>query len=327
MTPPKVSVIVPTFNRASLVAECLGSVLTTRYSNLEILVVDDGSSDRTEVVVERFRRSHPEVIRYLTHAGRLNLGVSASRNLGLKHATGEFVCFLDSDDLMLPCRFDHAVPYLLTHPEANGLFEAVQLVSAAGLVTLHDYFSTQLPPHPTREELISLLGVIPSPGLLVRRSIFGDCGTFDTAKRVGEDFEMWLRMSIVGRLVAGLPGVAVAQVRKHSGNTSAYSIPIVELQVLADVFRWARVRSPASVRRALKQKYFALLYYYLTRPRQMNLSIRTAFALMCHSVLRFPSALASASFWANLGTFVFSFRLRPLGSQVDDASQHEGAKS
>jgi glycosyltransferase involved in cell wall biosynthesis len=301
MSNPKVSVIVPTLNRAALLKEAVASIFATGYQNLEILVIDDGSTDGTSQILEQLRARHPGVVAHLTHPGGRNLGVSASRNLGLQHATGEFVCFLDSDDLMLPTRFEHAIPYLCDHLEVQGIFESVEIAYPNGTAALHDYFSHLSSSRPSREDIVYSIGVIPSCGILVRRSLFAVSGYFNATKKIGEDYELWLRMSIAGTLASGRVGHAVARVRKHSGNTSGYSAPHVELTVLFDVMRWAsRYNTATSIRHAITQKYFALLYYYLSHPAAGQLARAQAIMLMVQSAARFPNVCFSSSFWANL---------------------------
>lgn len=95
----RVSVIVPVFNRERYVEQCLDSILATRYPELEILVVDDGSTDSTPAILEDVRARAGGMVRVLHHPGRQNRGPSSSRNLALARAAGAYVCFLDSDDV------------------------------------------------------------------------------------------------------------------------------------------------------------------------------------------------------------------------------------
>ena len=109
---PKVSVIIPTYNRAHLVGRAIRSVLNQTYQDFEIIVVDDGSTDNTEEVVKSFNDPR---IRYIRHEE--NKGAAAARNTGIKAAKGKFIAFQDSDDEWLPKKlekqmeaFDNASP-------------------------------------------------------------------------------------------------------------------------------------------------------------------------------------------------------------------------
>ena len=98
-----ISCIIPVYNRPELIIECVQSVLAQTYSNYEIIIVDDGSTDKTATVISRLAQDHPEKIKTFRQK---NQGPGAARQLGLEHATGEFVQFLDSDDLILPNKFE-----------------------------------------------------------------------------------------------------------------------------------------------------------------------------------------------------------------------------
>lgn len=93
---PLISVVIPTYNRAQLIIETINSVLNQTYKNLEIIVIDDGSTDETEKIIKNIKDSR---IRYLKH--QQNLGGAKARNTGIEAATGEYICFLDSDDIWL----------------------------------------------------------------------------------------------------------------------------------------------------------------------------------------------------------------------------------
>ena len=120
--------IVPVFDREPYVRESVESVLATGYPALEVLVVDDGSTDGTSRVLEEIRARSPEKIRVLRHSGGRNLGSTASRNLALSAAGGEYVCFLDSDDIMLPHRFERSVELLDGDPSLDGVVEVTDLL-------------------------------------------------------------------------------------------------------------------------------------------------------------------------------------------------------
>src|SRR5262245_13613113 len=95
---PLVSVIIPCYNREKLVGETIESVLNQTYQNFEVIVVNDGSTDGTEEAIKRY--TSDVRIHYLKH--EVNKGIPTARNTGIKHAQGEYVAFLDSDDLFLP---------------------------------------------------------------------------------------------------------------------------------------------------------------------------------------------------------------------------------
>src|SRR5437867_13258993 len=100
--PPLVSAIIIFYNTEAFLAEAIESVLAQTCSDWELLLCDDGSTDGSTAIARRFADAHPDKIKYLEHPGSKNRGMSAARNLGLRHARGKFVAWLDSDDVWLP---------------------------------------------------------------------------------------------------------------------------------------------------------------------------------------------------------------------------------
>ncbi len=116
---PRVSVIMPFFDvDASFFREAIESVLAQTWSDWELLLVDDGSTNGSSEMAQGYAGRHPDRIRYLQHEGHQNLGMSASRNLALRHATGEYIAFLDADDIWLPDKLERQVPILVSRSEA-----------------------------------------------------------------------------------------------------------------------------------------------------------------------------------------------------------------
>lgn len=95
---PKVSVIVPFYNAEAYLPDCLNSILAQTYSDFEIILVDDGSSDKSQLTIESYRSTDDRIQLYHQH----HRGVSSARNVGLKYATGDFICFVDADDQIAP---------------------------------------------------------------------------------------------------------------------------------------------------------------------------------------------------------------------------------
>ena len=114
---PLVSIITIFFNEAQFITEAVESVLAQTYDRWELLLVDDGSSDRSAQIAKDYAQTYPDQIRYLTHPNGENRGMSATRNLGLGRAKGDYITFLDADDVWLPQKLDQQVKILQAHPE------------------------------------------------------------------------------------------------------------------------------------------------------------------------------------------------------------------
>ena len=124
MNPPLVSVIAIFLNGERFLDEAIRSVIGQTYPHWELLLVDDGSHDRSTDIARGYAEREPQRVRYLEHPGHQNRGMSASRNLGLQHARGEYLALLDADDAWLPHKLEHQVEILGSHPEAALLFGA-----------------------------------------------------------------------------------------------------------------------------------------------------------------------------------------------------------
>ena len=122
----RVSIITPFLNAERFLQESIESVLAQTYDRWELLLVDDGSTDGSAVIARRFAVAHPGKIRYLAHDGLQNRGASASRNLGIHHATGEYLAFLDADDVYLPRKLEEQVPLLDAHPSVALTYAATE---------------------------------------------------------------------------------------------------------------------------------------------------------------------------------------------------------
>jgi|SRR5580693_9323795 glycosyltransferase involved in cell wall biosynthesis len=116
---PLVSVIIIFFNAEPFLNEAIHSVLEQDYPNWELLLVDDGSSDGSTRIALNLVHHTPQQVRYLEHSAHANRGMSASRNLGIQHARGEYIAFLDADDVWLPNKLSEQAALLEAHPDVG----------------------------------------------------------------------------------------------------------------------------------------------------------------------------------------------------------------
>ncbi len=122
-----ISVITIFLNGDRFMAEAIESVLAQTYEDWELILVDDGSTDRATAIAQDFAARYPEKIRYFEHPGHANLGMSASRNLGLKHARGQNISYLDADDVLRPDKLAEQARLLLEHPEVAYVYGPLEL--------------------------------------------------------------------------------------------------------------------------------------------------------------------------------------------------------
>lgn len=119
MRPGLVTTILPVYNRPAMLRESAATVLAQTYRNIELIIVDDGSTDETSAVADALAAEHPEVVRVIHQA---NAGVGPAREAGRLAARGEFIQHLDSDDLLYPRKFEMQVAGLLAHPECGASY-------------------------------------------------------------------------------------------------------------------------------------------------------------------------------------------------------------
>ena len=119
---PLVSAIIIFLNEERFLAQAIASVLQQSLADWELLLVDDGSTDESTAIARGFAQRDPSRIRYFEHAGHANRGMSAARNLGLDHARGSYIAFLDADDIWLPEKLREQVSALNDNPRAGMVY-------------------------------------------------------------------------------------------------------------------------------------------------------------------------------------------------------------
>jgi len=182
---PSVSVIIPTYNRGWVLKEAVESVLAQDFGDYELIVVDDGSTDNSQEILQSYQQD-------LIVLRQSNRGVSAARNRGIAEASGQLVAFLDSDDLWLPNKLSHQVGFFNTNPDA--VIHQTQEIWIRNGVRVnpkerHHKFSGMI-----FERSLALCLVSPS-AVMIKKSVFDTVGLFDQRLPACEDYDLWLRIS------------------------------------------------------------------------------------------------------------------------------------
>ncbi len=187
-----VSVVIPTYNAGSFVTQAIDSVLAQTAPPGEILVIDDGSKDDTK---ERLR-SYQSSIRYLLQN---NQGVSAARNHGIKEATGEFVAFLDADDVWHPHKLGMQMQVFAARPELGFLSTQRFPWPASDYPQVDQDPLELLTPIPW--ERLVVQNLLDTSSIVCRREVLQAVGPFDTRLQGPEDHDLWLRIAEAGPIV------------------------------------------------------------------------------------------------------------------------------
>lgn len=209
---PAVSVIVPVFNGERFIREAMECILSQGYPSLEIIIVDDGSTDKTRDIAEEL----PAGVRYLNQA---NLGPAAARNRGINEAMGEYIAFLDVDDLWPKDNLSLLVKELLKNDDIDVVHGYTQIARYNQITDTYEYEGNPAESFPYS------IGAA-----LYRRSVFTKVGLFDTALLYGEDTDWFSRAKDLNVNIKRLQEVTMV-VRRH-GNNMTCGKNAIELNVL-----------------------------------------------------------------------------------------------
>jgi len=182
---PKVSIVVPTYNRIDFLKECLQSIDDQTFRDFELIIVDDASSDETEA----FLQSRP-----LTQYIRLqqNQGVSKARNVGIQLARGQYICFLDSDDLWLKEKLKIQAQWMDAHPECMAIHTDEIWIRKGKRVNPMNRHAKQ--GGYIFDHCLPLCVVSPS-SVMLRATLLEEVGLFDESLPACEDYDLWLRIA------------------------------------------------------------------------------------------------------------------------------------
>lgn len=207
---PKVSVVIPAYNAMTYLPDTLNSVLQQTFSSFEVLIIDDGSTDHIQAwVAQNITDSRVKLI------AQANQGLSAARNTGIANAQGEYIAFLDADDLWEPTKLEVQVHYLDNNSAVGLVYNWIGVIDAEGKPTGRVWGGNI--EGNVLEEILQR-NIIDCPSVLVRRKCFDELGVFDTMLRSVEDWDMWIR--IATRYPFAVTKEPLVYYRQHASNMS-----------------------------------------------------------------------------------------------------------
>lgn len=279
---PLVSIATPTYNQAEFLAATLDSMLAQDYPNIEYIVLDDGSTDTTSEVLQRYNGR----VQWQRHA---NIGQSRTLNKAWAKARGEYLGYLSSDDLLLPHAISTLVSALQAQPDAVVAYGDFDLIDATGRRT----GAVQAPEYDYRRMVEELI-CPPGPGAIFRRSVFEKIGGWNEELRKIPDFEYWLRAGLIGRFVR-VPNV-LAQYRVHDESMAIRSIaPERSMEIVATVQAYWRGERSASSRAS-----FASAHLGAAKSHAQSGRVMAAIGQFRLSIVYRPKNLISISAWRKL---------------------------
>jgi glycosyltransferase involved in cell wall biosynthesis len=250
---PLVSIIIPSYNGAAFIKEAVDSALAQTYSNIEIIVVDDGSTDNTKAVLAPYVTTHQ--IHYIYQP---NAGLSAARNTGIRGAKGEYIALLDSDDIFLPRKIERQIAHFAALPDCD--------ISYCGLYSFWDgepekllkidyqfYSGEDVLPNLVKKSFIAPLTMV------IKKDVFGRFGLFDENFKRSEDLEFLVRVASAGANIYFLDEILAKLRLRRTGNLQSFkSQPEVKRTIVAIFEKLYQQSTPAERDRLQLLKYLRM---------------------------------------------------------------------
>lgn len=209
----RVSVIIPTYNYGHYISDALDSILDQDFPDIEIIVIDDGSKDNTKNILNGYKHA----VKYIYQE---NSGLSAARNIGIENSTGEFILFLDADDLLGEQLIKNQIEFLNDNPDisiavcGNKLFSRISTTGKPEVIGRWKLYHNFLDLH------LCYLNIAPPHAFMCRRHVINETGLFDTSLRACEDWDYWIRAASNGH-VPSFNQSGIVYYRKHPESMSS----------------------------------------------------------------------------------------------------------
>lgn len=304
---PLISVVIPVYNGEKTIRETIESVLNQTLSNLEIILINDGSQDSTLKIVSSVKDFRVKTFSYP------NKGLSASRNRGISQAAGDYIAFIDADDLWTPDKLEAQFNALQANPQAAVAYSWTDYIDEFGQIFCQGSHFNYTGDIYTKLLVTNILES--GSNALIRKQVFTEVGGFDESLRAGEDWDMYLRLAARYHFVA-VPAPQILY--RVSVNSMSFNIPQQEAECLKVIER-AFNQAPASVQ-YLRKISLANLYKYLifkaiegsSEPRLALLSIRFLWQL----IRNYPALLRTRVVWKVLLKILTIAFLPPHQAQI-----------
>ncbi len=281
--PPKVTVLVASYNNARFLPACLDSLLNQTYSDFEVLVVDDCSTDESQKIADHYSRSDSRVKLITTEKNR---GVTFTKHLGLERATGEYVAVLDSDDLAQPQRLEQQAAWLDSHPETVLVAGDYGVIDDTGKIIKrrkqvpHDDVSIRW--------WLTFGNCLIHSTVMFRRQPAIDGGGYDPYYFHGEDLDLYTKLLRVGKFAA-IPEV-VSLWRSHRASVTKY-VPSEEreryyVELVQRSIQWQTGQD-------VDFDTAAAVFYNTRRPARSDIAFRAGIETIISAFDYFGSAAAT----------------------------------
>src|SRR5713226_4479834 len=193
MSDSLVSVCIPSYNYARYLPSAIESALRQTYPNLEVIVVDDGSTDDSLSVAQTYQAKYPGVVKVFQHEHGANRGVSPTINAGLVQSSGDYWCVVGADDVLLPHKTTRQVEVLEKNPELRLVYSQAAVINGAGNL-IGVSIGDDVTQRPDPFECLLYGDAIPASTVMVRRNRLGTAGFWHDENLLHADWELWLRL-------------------------------------------------------------------------------------------------------------------------------------
>jgi glycosyltransferase involved in cell wall biosynthesis len=256
---PQVSIVLPTFNRLHYLRSAVDSVFAQTFQEWELIVADDGSEGETAAYLASLADLRRVKLLWLPHTGN----PSAVRNAALRVAQGQYIAFLDSDDIWLPTKLEIQLAAHTACTARRWSYTALVRIDARG-EPIRDRNGVLRVPYQGAifEQLLTLTAVVATPGVLADRRLIEEAGGFDEQQSFFEDYDLWLRLSLRSDVISISEPLIL--VRTHSEHYSADRISVYEarfrlLDKMSSYAATGRLRTILRIERAKNAASLALV--------------------------------------------------------------------
>lgn len=289
---PKVSVIIPTYNCAHYLEQAIESAMNQTYRDLEIIVLDDGSTDDTAQVVRKYEAN----IRYIRQDNR---GLPAARNHAIESSSGELIALLDADDWWEPTKLAEQVSILVEDPELCLVYSDLEVVFDDGSIIPSFLSSRPLAASGYVFDKLLQSGFILPSTVLLRRSYLEQVGMFDESMRSHEDIDLWLRMCQRWRVA--LVRKSLTHRRQGTANMTSNDDLRTEYGIKLRMKALSLPNITTNQRHTIVQQlggaYFARGYYHFVQGQMRECRNSLEKSLRCHGWNRRAWTYYAASFF------------------------------
>ncbi|MFB2937271.1 glycosyltransferase [Aerosakkonemataceae cyanobacterium BLCC-F154] len=303
---PLISVVIPVYNGEKTIQETIESVLNQSFSDLELIVINDGSTDRTLEIVSHIQDERLKLFSYP------NAGVAESRNRGICQANGEFISFIDADDLWTVDKLENQLKALQENPQAAVAYSWTKCIDESGEISRRGSHISDTGNVYAKLLLIDFIENGSNP--LIRKQALQEVGNFDRSVVPSEDRDMWLRLAANYHFVCVPAAQILYRQLSYSASANVVKQEIASLKAIEKAFSQA----PESLKH-LKRHSIANIYKGLTfkaleakpQPKQGLIAAR----LLWHSIKNDPALLQTRVIWKALLKIVVMVIMPPQISQ------------